>query len=201
VEQTDPKVRRQRRSWRQRIKDIDPKRFIFLDQTNAKTTFTRVYGRAKRGNRVTEYVPDGRWESLTLMGTLGYLGETTAFTYEGGTDQMVMRTFSEKILAPQLGPQHIVVMDRFASHWDAPMIKTLRSTRARIWHLPPYSHDYNPIENMWSKVKAHLRKTKPREVDALIAKIGDALQLITPQDAQGWFAHCGYGTRKDKANT
>jgi transposase len=191
-EQQDPKVQKQRKAWQRKIKDIEPGRFKFLDQTNAKTTFTRVFGRAPRGQRVREYVPDGRWKSLTLMGTLGYWGDTTALTYEGGTDVMTMVTFMEKVLVPALDPDHIVVMDRLSSHMDPQVAKAVRKTGAKLWHLPPYSHDFNPIEQMWSKIKAYLRKVKPRDVDALIAAIGDALRTITAEDAHGWFRHCGY---------
>ncbi len=153
---------------------------------------TRVFGRALRGQRVREYVPDGRWESLTLMGTLGYWGDTTALTYEGGTDVAAMVTFVAEVLAPVLDREHIVVLDRLSSHMDPQVAKAVRKTGAKLWHLPPYSHDFNPIEQMWSKIKAYLRKVKPRDVDALIAAIGEALRAITAEDAQGWFRHCGY---------
>lgn len=191
-EQQNPKVQKQRQAWQRKVKDIEPGRFKFLDQTNAKTTFTRVFGRAPRGQRVREYVPDGRWKSLTLMGTLGYWGDTTALTYEGGTDVMVMVTFLDKLLGPVLDRDHIVVLDRLSSHMDPQVAKAVRKTGAKIWHLPPYAHDFNPIEQMWSKIKAYLRKVKTRDVDALIAAIGDALRTITAEDAQGWFGHCGY---------
>jgi transposase len=191
-EQQDPRVQKQRKAWQRKIRDIEPGRFKFLDQTNAKTTLTRVFARAHRGQRVREYVPDGRWESLTLMGTLGYWGDTTAFTYEGGTDVGVMLTFLEEVLAPVLDRDHIVVLDRLSSHMDPQVAKAVRRTGAKIWHLPPYSHDFNPIEKMWSKIKAYLRKVKPRDVDALIAAIGEALETITADDAHGWFRHCGY---------
>jgi transposase len=192
LEQQDPEVQKQRKAWQEKIKDIDPGRFKFLDQTNAKTTFTRVFGRAPRGQRVREYVPDGRWKSLTLMGTLGYWGDMTAFTYDGGTDVMAMVTFLESILVPTLDPDHIVVLDRLSSHMDPQVATVVEATGAQIWHLPPYSHDLNPIEHMWSKIKAYLRKVKPRDVDSLIAAIGEALKTVTADDARSWFAHCGY---------
>lgn len=187
-----PKVRQQRARWRYRIKDVEPERFKFLDQTNAKTTFTRIYARALRGERVREYVPDGRWKSLTLMGSLGFEGETTGFTYEGGTDDMAAVTYAEKILAPQLTTSDILALDRLATHMNPRVIKALKKTGAKVWHLPPYSHDYNPIEHMWSKVKAYLRKVKPRDIEALIKAIGEALKMITPADALGWYRDCGY---------
>jgi transposase len=191
-EQQDPTVQKQRKAWQRKVKDIEPGRFKFLDQTNAKTTFTRVFARAPRGQRVREYVPDGRWESLTLMGSLGYWGDTTALTYEGGTDVPTMVTFMEKVLRPAIDRDHIVVLDRLSSHLNPQVAQAVRRTGAKLWYLPPYSHDLNPIEQMWSKVKGHLRKVKPRDVDALIAAIGDALRTITAEDAQAWFSHCGY---------
>lgn len=191
-EQQDPEVQKQRQAWQRRVKDIEPARFKFLDQTNAKTTLTRVFGRAPRGQRVREYVPDGRWQSLTLMGTVGYWGDTAALTYEGGTDVMVMLAFIDQVLAPVLHREHIVVLDRLSSHMNPLVAKAVQRTGAEIWHLPPYSHDFNPIEQMWSKIKAYLRKVKPRDVSALIAAIGEALKTITAADAQGWFGHCGY---------
>ena len=191
-EQQDPKVQKQRKAWQSKVRHIEPARFKFLDQTNAKTTFTRVFGRAPRGQRVREYVPDGRWHSLTVMGTLGYWGDTTAVNYEGGTDVMTMVAFMEQVLAPTLSADHIVVLDRLSSHMDPQLRAIIRKTGAKLWHLPPYSHDFNPIEQMWSKIKAHLRKVKPRDTKALLVAIDEALRTITAEDAQGWFAHCGY---------
>ena len=191
-EQKDPRVQKQRKAWQKKVKDIEPGRFKFLDQTNAKTTFTRIFARAPRGQRVREFVPDGRWKSLTLMGTLGYWGDTTAFTYEGGTDVPAMVTFLEQILAPVLDRDHIVVFDRLSSHMNPEVARAVRKTGAKIWHLPPYSHDFNPIEQMWSKIKAFLRKVKARDEETLNTAIGDALKTITADDAQGWFRHSGY---------
>jgi hypothetical protein len=107
AEQQDPRVQKEREEWKRKTADVDPRCLKFLDQTNAKTTMTRLYGRAPRGQRVREFVPDGRWKSLTLMGTLGYAGDTTAFTYEGGTDVMAMLTFVEGILGLELRRGHI----------------------------------------------------------------------------------------------
>jgi transposase len=191
-EQQEPKVQKQRKAWQKKVKDIEPSRFKFLDQTNAKTTFTRIFARAPRGQRVYEYVPDGRWKSLTLMGTLGYWGDTTAFTYEGGTDVPAMVTFLENILASALERDSIVVLDRLSSHLNPEVTRAVRKTGAKIWHLPPYSHDFNPIEQMWSKIKAYLRKVKARDEKTLVDAISDALKTITADDAHGWFRHCGY---------
>jgi len=192
AEQQDPRVQKEREDWRRKTAAVDPRRLKFLDQTSAKTTLTRLYGRAPRGQRVREYVPDGRWKSMTLMGTLGYAGDTTAFTYEGGTDVPAMLTFIREVLAPELRRGHILVLDRLSSHLEPTVVSAVERTGAQVWHLPPYSHDLNPIEQMWSKIKAHLRKVKPRDNDSLNTAIADALSTVTATDAINWFAHCGY---------
>jgi transposase len=192
AEQQDPRVQKEREEWQRKTADIDPRCLKFLDQTNAKTTMTRLYARAARGQRVREFVPDGRWKSLTLMGTLGYAGDTTAFTYEGGTDVMAMRTFVQKILALELRRGHILVLDRLSSHLEPTVVREIKKTGAKVWHLPPYSHDFNPIEQMWSKIKAYLRKVKARDNESLNWAIADALKTVTAIDAINWFAHCGY---------
>ena len=141
-------------------------------------------------------MPDGRWKSLTLMGTLGFAGDTTAFGYEGGTDVMAMLTYVEEILVPQLRRGDIVVMDRLSSHLNPRVAAAIEAAGAEVWHLPPYSHDLNPIEQMWSKIKAYLRKVKPRDTERLTSAIADALRTVTSEDAANWFAHSGYPNTK-----
>ena len=195
AEQQDPKVQKQRKAWQRKIKDIEPARFKFLDQTNAKTTFSRIFARAPRGQRVREYVPDGRWKSLTLMGTLGYWGDMTALTYEGGTDVMAMVTFLEEILAPKLDREHIVVLDRLSSHMNPQVTQIVRATGAALWHLPPYSHDFNPIEPGWGHQKQYVRKHAPRTSADLVRVARRARHRITPRHCRSWFAHSGYSVQ------
>ena len=152
---------------------------------------TRLYGRALRGERVVEYVPDGRWESMTMLSALRYDGTTTAMVYEGGTDVPAMLAFVEDILFPTLYPGDIVAMDNLSSHRDVSVIAAIEAAGAEVWFLPRYSPDYNPIEHMWSKVKAFLRKVKARTGEMLIQVIANALQAVTATDAANWFADCG----------
>ena len=105
---------------------------------------------------------------------------------------MAMQTYVEIFLATTLGPGDIVAMDNLSSHKNVEVIAMIEATGAEVWFLPRYSPDYNPIEEMWSKVKAYLRKVEARSRKALINAIGKALESVTAQDAAGWFAHCGY---------
>lgn len=172
---------------------IDPDRFVFLDESNAKTTMTRRYGRAPRGERVVDHVPAGQYHSTTILGALRHDGTIAAMVYEGGTNVSVMRSFAEGQLQTILHPRDIVVMDNLAAHKDAGVIAAIEAAGATVCFLPPYSPDLNPIEKMWSKVKEILRSVKARTADALLDAIGTALRAVTLHDAEGWFAHCGYG--------
>ena len=134
---------------------MDPKRFVFLDESNAKTNMTRLYGRALRGERVIDYVPDGRWESLTMLSALRYDGSTTAMVYEGGTDILAMQTYVESFLAATLGPGDIVAMDNLSIHRNTEVVAMIVATGAEVWVLPRYSSAYHPIEDIWAKGNTH----------------------------------------------
>jgi transposase len=157
---------------------------------------TRTYGRAPRGRRVVDHVPAGKYHSTTMMGALRLDGTVAAMVYEGGTDVPVMEAFAKTELRRILRRGDIVVMDNLSAHKDPMVIGAIKRAGASVWHLPPYSPDFNPIEQMWSKVKEILRSTKARTAEALLDAIGVALGAVTADDAQGWFAHCGYRNMK-----
>jgi transposase len=192
-EQLDPGVLAERQEWVEWMEAVDPDRFVFLDESHAKTTMTRRYGRAPRGERVVDHVPAGKYHSTTMLGALRYDGTIAAMVYEGGTNVAVMEAFAVGELRRILRPRDIVVMDNSAAHKDAKVIAAVESVGAIVCHLPPYSPDLNPIEAMWSKVKEILRSMKARTAEALLEAIGVALRAVTTTDAEGWFAHCGYG--------
>jgi transposase len=192
-EQLDPEVVAQRQEWSEWMGEVDPDRFVFLDESHAKTTLTRRYGRAPRGERVVDHVPAGKYHSTTMLGALRRDGTIAAMVHEGGTDVSVMHAFAEGDLRRILRPGDIVVMDNLSAPKDAGVIAAIASAGAIVCHLPPYSPDLNPIEAMWSKVKEILRSLKARTAEALLDAIGMALRAVTPTDAEGWFAHCGYG--------
>jgi transposase len=175
---------------------VNPDRFVFLDQSHAKTTMTGTYGRAPRGQRVVDHVPAGKYHATTMMGALRLDGTVAAMVYEGGTDVPVMEAFAATELRRIVRQGDIVVLDNLSAHKDPEVIRAIQRSGASVWHLPPYSPDFNPIEPMWSKVKEILRSIKARTAEALLEAIGVALQAITATDAQGWFAHCGYRNTK-----
>lgn len=111
---------------------------------------------------------------------------------EGATDASVFQAYVHHILIRSLRPRDIVVMDNLAPHKHTAILQMLNRAGVEVWYLPPYSPDFNPIEKMWSKVKAYLRKAKARTSNTLLRAVGRALRTVTAADAAGWFQHCGY---------
>jgi transposase len=153
---------------------------------------TRLCGRAPRGERVHASVPHGRWHSTTMMSSLRLDGRTACMTLEGATDTESFRAYIEAVLAPTLQPGDIVVMDNLSPHKSDPTLARITAAGAQVLFLPAYSPDLNPIEKMWSKVKALLRTAEARTPADLVRAIGQALAQVTASDALGWFASCGY---------
>lgn len=153
---------------------------------------TRLRGRAPRGRRLHAKAPCGRWQSTTMISSVRLDGTTAAMTISGATDTEVFRTYVDKVLCPTLRPGDIVVMDNLGAHKNAETLDLIRAAGAEPRFLPPYSPDLNPIEKMWSKVKAALRATEARTPEELDHAIGGALAKVTANDARGWFASCGY---------
>jgi len=119
-------------------------------------------------------------------------GSTACMAVEGATDTETFRAYIRDVLGPALRPGDIVVMDNLSAHKNEQTLELITSLGAEALFLPAYSPDLNPIEKMWSKVKALLRTAEARTPDELFEAIGRALARITPNDARGWFASCGY---------
>jgi len=171
---------------------VDCRLWVFVDESGATTEMTRRYGRAPRGERVREATPAGHWSTLTLLGAMSREGLLATMTVESPTDGDVFLTYLEQVLCPRLQPGQIVVMDNLAAHKVPGVRELIEASGAQLWYLPPYSPDFNPIEQCWSKVKQKLRSLKARTVDALDQAITEAITTITSNNASAWFAHCGY---------
>lgn len=180
-----------REAWEERVKNISPERLLFIDETGAKTNMTRRHGRARRGMRAVDSAPHGHWSTTTLIGAIGIDGAKAPMVVDGATDTDVFMAYVEHVLVPALRPGMVVVMDNLAPHKSPGVAAMIHEAGAELWFLPPYSPDLNPIEKMWSKVKAMLRAAKARTTDELFDAIGTALNKVTASDAKGWFKHCG----------
>ena len=164
---------------------------MFLDESGAQTSMTRTRGRAPRGQRVVAKVPGGHWTVVTMISAVRTSGPFAAASIVGATDSDVFRTYVREILAPQLRPGDVVVMDNLTPHKASGVREAIEAAGATLRYLPPYSPDFNPIENLWSKVKGKLRSLAARTIDTLHDAIADALTTVTPADCVGFFRHCG----------
>lgn len=153
---------------------------------------TRLYGRAPRGTRAFDQVPCGRWETTTMIAAVGRNGPQAPWVLDGPLDGAAFATWARQVLAPTLESGDIVVLDNLSTHRNQEARKAIEATGACLWFLPPYSPDLNPIEKMWSKIKALLRKAKAREPEALFKAIGEAFAEVSESDIRNWFESCGY---------
>ena len=172
--------------------DLDPKRLVFIDETGASTKMARRHGRAPRGQRLRAGVPHGHWKTTTFVGALRLCGMTAPMVLDGPMDGAWFLAYVEQVLVPTLSPGDIVVIDNLPAHMGAAAREAIEAAGASLRFLPPYSPDFNPIENAFSKLKALLRKAAARRVDQLWAAIATAIDTFTPQQCANYFAAAGY---------
>jgi transposase len=170
---------------------MDANDCVFLDETGVHLAMARYYARSPQGERVHTSKPVNKGKNMTVLGALSVDGIIASMTVEGSTDAQVFLTYVQTILAPTLHAGQVVFMDNLSSHHVSGVKEAIESTGARLEYLPPYSPDFSPIEKCWSKFKAILRQKAVRTRDVLDQAITEAFAMITPQDARGWFAHCG----------
>jgi transposase len=181
-----------RAAWWVEIEDIAAEQLVFVDESGANITLTPRYGRAPRGQRCIGKVPRNWGKNTTLMAAMTLAGVQTAAVIEGAMDRLVFDQFIEQFLVPQLRSGQIVIWDNLSVHKSVDAEDLIEAAGCRVVPLPPYSPDFNPIEQLFSKLKAYLRRANQRSVEGLWEAIGTGLDLITPQDTRGWFQHCGY---------
>ena len=153
---------------------------------------TRLFGRCKIGERLVAKVPHGHWKNSTIIAAIRTTGPFAPAVFDGPADAATFQAYVQQVLAPALHPGEIVVMDNLAAHKTAGIGELIESSGASVLYLPPYSPDFNPIENMWSKVKQHLRSAAARTFDTLCDAVAEALNTVTQSDCLGFFQNCGY---------
>jgi transposase len=185
-------VQRQRVAFLEAIQECEPKALLFVDESGSNHAMARAYGRAPRGQRARGAKPVHRGQHVTMVGALGLVGVVAAMMVEGFVDGAAFLAFVQEVLVPQLRPGHVVVLDNLTAHKVAGVREAIEAVGARLIYLPPYSPDFSPIEECWSKIKAILRAKAARTLERLWQAIAEAFAAITSQDAQGWFTHAGY---------
>ena len=165
---------------------------VFLDESGVNTGMTRLYGRGVSHKRVREGMPDTRFHRTTILSSVRLDGTTVPMVFEGALNGDMFQVYVDQMLVPSLKPGDIVIMDNLSSHKINGISEAIKAAGASIMYLPPYSPDLNPIELMWSKIKAILRKLKVRSKDLLDAAIACAFDSVSRADILAWFAHDGY---------
>jgi transposase len=153
---------------------------------------TRRYGRAAPGQRVVDSVPANYGANHTMLAAIGLDGLHAPWVVDGAVNGDIFRCWVGEVLGPTLQPGDVVLWDNLAAHKVAGVEALITARGARLLWLSPYSPDFNPLEQCWSKIKTWLRQAKARTVEALMDAIKHALDTITEADIRGWFTHCGY---------
>ncbi|WP_205837129.1 IS630 family transposase [Neorhizobium sp. T6_25] len=192
LEQDRPDVLKRRRVWFDGQLDLDPEKLIFIDETGLSTKMARLRGRAIRGERCRAGVPHGHWKTTTFTGALRLTGMTAPFVYDGAMNGNVFLAYVEQVLVPTLQVGDVVVMDNLPAHKTSGVRDAIERAGAKLMFLPPYSPDFNPIENAFSKLKAMLRARAERKVDALWDAVGALIPRFTPAECANYFRAAGY---------
>jgi transposase len=153
---------------------------------------TRRYGRASKGERLRVGVPHGHWKTTTFVAGLRLTGMVAPMVLDGPINGVSFQAYVDQVLVPELRPGDIVIMDNLGSHKGAAVREAIEAAGASLLYLPPYSPDFNPIENAFSKLKALLRKAAERTVDGLWNTIGALLPAFTPHECANFFAAASY---------
>jgi transposase len=171
---------------------------VFVDECGTHTSMTRLRARAPKGERAYGKVPRNRGKNTTLLASMTSEGMGPCMAVVGSTTKALFEAYVDRVLAPSLRPGQVVVMDNLGAHRGERIRALVGARGCSLVYLPPYSSpEFSPIEEAFSKIKtllrkANLRKAKARTRVALLEAIGRALWAITPQDAVGYFVHCGY---------
>ena len=183
---------KRRQAWFEGQLDLDPERLVFIDETWASTNMARTHGRCRRGERLRVGIPHGHWKTTTFVAGLTTRGMIAPFVLDGPINRLAFETYVERVLVPELRQGDVVVMDNLSSHKGQKVRERIEAAGASLLYLPPYSPDFNPIENAFAKLKALLRKAAERTVDGLWTAIGRIVDLFIPDECRNYFAAAGY---------
>jgi len=171
---------------------VPTERLVFVDESGASTKMTRLDGRCPVGQRLVCPVPQGHYQTTTLIAAVRLRGPCAPWLFEGPMDGELFLAWVRQGLVPALRPEDVVILDNLATHKMAGVRQAIEGVGAALLYLPPYSPDFNPIENLWSQVKAILRALAPRTAGQLLQAAATAFDAISPADCRGFFLHARY---------
>lgn len=183
---------RRRAQWVHYRDRIDPTRLVFIDETWTKTNMAALRGWAPVGQRIRAKVPNGHWQTMTFLAALRHDRVDAPWLIDGPINGEKFRLYVEAVLVPTLKPGDIVVMDNLGSHKGKAVRRAIRATGARLFLLPKYSPDLNPIEQLFAKLKHWLRQAAKRTVQTVCEAIGQILSRVTAAECSNYFQNAGY---------
>jgi transposase len=192
AEQDRADVVAERQTWQTVMLELPWERFVFIDETWLTTNMTRLYGRTVRGRRLVDAVPHGHWKTTTFIAALRSTGMTAPMVIDGAINGDLFCAYVNQVLVPELRPGDIVVLDNLSSHKRSEARQAIEAVGARVAFLPPYSPDFNPIENAFAKLKRLARSAGKRTIDELWSFLGQAIDAFAPAECFNYFRHCGY---------
>ena len=192
AEQNRPDVVADRAVWNVFAAGIDPRRLVFFDETFGNTTMTRLDGWGPTSQRVLDFVPHGHWKTTTFVAAFRLDGLFAPMVVDGPLNGELFLKYVQQELAPHLRSGDIFVLDNLQTHKVSGVVEAVQARDARVLYLPPYSPDFNPIEQVFSKIKNELRRRELRTIDALENAFGESLDWITKLEALHYFQNSGY---------
>lgn len=171
---------------------VDPQRLVFVDEMGSNTSLSPIYAYSQKGQRAYCSVPRNRGPNTTLLSSISSWGMGPSMAVEGAVTAAVFEAYIKRVLSPTLPPGQFVVMDNLSAHKGDRVRELVEEQGCELLYLPPYSPDYNPIEEAFAKIKNISRKAEARGREALVEAMGSALDEVGARDARGFFEHCGY---------
>ncbi len=190
-------MQKERVEFWQLVQGILAKDLIFLDESGVNLALTRLFARAPKGKRAHGSRPQQRGRNVSIIGAIGLDGVIAQYSILGATDGLTFEAFIAQKLVPKLWPGACIIMDNCSIHKGQEIEALITKAGARLIYLPPYSPEFSPIENCWSKIKNLLRSISPRNYQDLASAIQDAFGQISLEDIYNWFTHCCYCTSLD----
>jgi len=192
AEQHRPDVAEKRAHWYEELQEENTGALVFLDESGANTQMARRGGRSPVGQRLVAHVPHGHYQTSTLIAAIRLEGPSAPCVFDGPMNGQMFLAWVKQGLAPVLKKGDLVILDNLSTHKVQGVREAIEAVGARLKYLPPYSPDFNPIENMWSKIKQTLRSLAPRTQDQLLAATRSAFEAISITDCHGFFSHARY---------
>lgn len=181
-----------RRQWRDSQAVREASRYVFLDESGVTTDLLRRYGRSPRGVRLHDHTPCGHWQTHTVLAALRPTGLEATAVFDGPIDSGCFFAYVNQILVPTLRPGDVVVLDNLSVHKQPEIQAAIEAAGAQLRFLPPYSPDFNPIEQVFAKLKAFMRAARPRTFDDVVTLMANALALFLPDECANYVRHAGY---------